>query len=142
MIQEAILMMMTVTRNPRQTTTRSQNDSPEERNQPTEEEAVILHLHQVAATEEDHRTFQHPHPAAVTAAVTAAAAAAATATATTAVATELDRTLTGESTPRNPKWVASQTDSVGKKLGLAGNQITIGQGWKHLTQSTFLNHLK
>ena len=90
MIQEAILMMTTVTRNLRQkTTTRSQNDSPEERNQPTEEETVILHLHQVAAVEEDHDALHHQlHPTAVTAA--AAAAAVATVTAATAVTTETD----------------------------------------------------
>ena len=75
--------------NRQKTTTRSQNDSPEERNQPMEEETVILHLHQVAAVEEDHNALHHQlHPTAVTAA--AAAAAVATVTAATAVTTETD----------------------------------------------------
>ena len=86
------------------TTTRSQTDGRGERNQPTEEEAVILHLHQVAAVEEDHDALHHQlHPTAVTAAAVAAAAA----TAATAVATETDQARTGESTLRNPKWVVS-----------------------------------
>ena len=67
------------------------------------------------------------HPTAVTAAVVVAVTAAAAATAATAVATETDQALTGESTLRNPKWVVSQTDTMGKKLGSAGSQITIGQ---------------
>ena len=90
------------------TTTRSQDVGQGERNQPTEEEAVILHLHQVAAVEEDHDALHHQlHPTAVTAAVVAAAAVAAAATAATAVVTETDQARTGESTPRNPKWVVS-----------------------------------
>ena len=127
-----------MTRNLQQKTkTRSQADGRGERGQTTEEEAVILHLHQVAAVEKDHDVLQSElHPTAVTAAMVVAVTAAvvvavtvaAAATAATAVATETDQALTGESTPRNPKWVVSQTDAVEKKLGSAGSQITIGQG--------------
>ena len=110
------------------TTTRSQTNGRGERSQTTEEEAVILHLHRVAAVEKDHDALHRElHPTAVTAAVVAAVTAAAAATAATAVATGTDQALTGESTPRNPKWVVSQTDAVGKKPGSAGSQITIGQ---------------
>ena len=58
----------------------------------------------MAAVEEDHDALHHQlHPTAVTAAVVVAAAA----TAVTAVATGTDQARTGESTPRNPKWVVS-----------------------------------
>ena len=98
-----------MTRNLQQKTkAKSQADGRGERSQTTEEEAVILHLHRVAAVEKDHDALHHElHPAAVTAAVVVAVTVAAAATAATAVATEKDQALTGESTLRNPKWVVS-----------------------------------
>ena len=60
----------------------------------------------------------------------------------TAMVAEVIWIHTKESTQRNPKRVALQTDTMGKKPGLVENQIICGQDWKHPTQSTFLNHLR
>ena len=43
---------------------------------------------------------------------------------------------------RNPTWVATWTDTTGKKPGLVENQTSNGQDQKHPTQSTFLNHFR
>ena len=52
------------------------------------------------------------------------------------------RIRTKELTQRNPTWVATWTDTMGKKPGLVENQIIHGQDQKHPTQLTSLDHLR
>ena len=92
-----------------------------------EAETTVLPTHRVAAAETTDQPLHHQvhcqvHP--------------------TAVAVEVIRTCIKESTPRNPKWAVSQTDAMGKRLGSVENPTASGQGWKHPTWLTFLNHLK
>ena len=59
-----------------------------------------------------------------------------------AVVVEEIQICTKELMQRNLTWVASQTDTAGKKPGSVENQTTNGQDQKHPMQSTFLNHLR